>query len=136
MTPAEAINSQIHELERHVLIVTGVLGGLVLIVGIVGWRDLWWGGLVGLLLGLGSFHLLAVTVSNIGVGSGLAGGAAMLLSTLKMLVLFLIVLGIHFFKLVDIVQVLVGLLLSQVGIAAAIMKSMVRKNSGGPHGRT
>lgn len=100
------------------------LGGLMLTTGIV-WRgSFWWGGILGLALGLGSFHLLVAQASRVGMTGGLAAGLTILFSSLKLMGIFLAVLGLHALQLVDLVHVLIGLLLSQVGIAIGIMFAM------------
>lgn len=117
---------RIRDLERNVALSDIVLAGLVLIVGLAGWRKFLWGVPLGMVLGFASFHLLIAQMSRIGSTGGWAIASVVVLSTFKLAGLFLIVLGLHAVQAVDLVQVLVGLLLSQFGIGGGIAWEMRR----------
>lgn len=109
---------------------------LILTIGMVGWHQLWWGTLIGMGLGLGSFHILTITVSSMQPGSSkvlMAKGA--MLSMFKIVGLFLIIWILYGLGL-NLIQVLGGLLSSQLGIvgaAAVIMIDLKKTESGTTH---
>lgn len=117
---------RIRELERNVALTDFAMGAVVLVIGYLVWKRLLWGVPLGMVLGFASFHLLVAQASRLGSTSGWAVGAVVAFSSLKLAGLFLIVLGLYAIQLVDLVQVLVGLLLSQFGVAVGIGWEMRR----------
>ena len=121
-TPVNPVSTagRIHELERNVALADVGLAGATLVIGYLVMKRLYWGVPVGVILGFASFHLLVAQVSRLNAGAGWAVGSVAVLSSLKLAGLFLIVLGLYAVQAVDLVQVLIGLLLSQFGVAGGI----------------
>ena len=111
---------RIHDLERNVAMADFGLAGAAIVIGYLVMKRLYWGVPVGMILGFASFHLLVAQVSRLGAGAGWAVGSVAILASLKLAALFLIVLGLYAVQAVDLVQVLIGLLLSQFGVAGGI----------------
>ncbi len=122
--------------QRTVYLLGLGLSVIILTIGMVGWKQLWWGTLIGMGLGLGSFHILTITVGNMQPGSNrvvMAKGA--MYSMFKIIGLFLIILVLYGLGL-NLIQVLGGLLSSQLGIvgaAAVIMLDLKKSDSGTTH---
>jgi len=117
--------------QRTVYLIGIALSILTLTIGMLGWKKLWWGTLIGMGLGLGSFHILIITMVHLQPGSNkvlMAKGLG--LSMFKIAGLFLIIWALYGLGL-DLLQVLGGLLSSQLGVvgAAAFAMNSPRKDS-------
>lgn len=122
--------------QRTVYLMGLGLSIIILTIGMVGWHQLWWGTLIGMALGLGSFHILAITVSSIQPGSNkVLMAKGVLFSLFKIVGLFLIIWLLYGLGL-NLIQVLGGLLSSQLGIigaAAVIMIDLKKSDPGTTH---
>ncbi|HOY67482.1 MAG TPA: hypothetical protein PLP29_11365 [Candidatus Ozemobacteraceae bacterium] len=122
--------------QRSVYLIGIGLCILLLTIGILGWKKLWWGILIGMALGLGSFHILVVTMGNLSPGSNkVLMAKGLLLSMFKIVGLFLIIWALYGLGL-DLLQVLGGLLSSQLAVVGAAAFAMAAKSSrlqGDPH---
>lgn len=134
----ESIVSQelIARFQRTVYLIGLALNVIILTIGVVGWRQFWWGTLIGMALGLGSFHILTITVSSIQPGSNkVLMAKGVLFSLFKIVGLFLSIWLLYGLGL-NLIQVLGGLLSSQLGIvgaSAVIMIDLKKSDLGTTH---
>ncbi|MBP7633366.1 hypothetical protein KBA41_04305 [Candidatus Ozemobacteraceae bacterium] len=137
MADESAVSQQlIARFQRAVYLMGLGLNILILTIGMVGWHQLWWGMMIGMGLGLGSFHILTITVSSMQSGSNKALMAkGVVLSMFKIIGLFLIIWLLYGLGL-NLIQVLGGLLSSQLGIVGAvavIMSDLKKSETGTTH---
>ncbi|HEY9069135.1 MAG TPA: hypothetical protein VIV61_02705 [Candidatus Ozemobacteraceae bacterium] len=110
--------------QRSVYLIGIGLCILLLTIGILGWKKLWWGILIGMGLGLGSFHILIVTMANLRPSSNkVLMAKGLFLSMFKIAGLFLIIWALYGLGL-DLLQVLGGLLSSQLAVVGAAAFAM------------
>jgi len=132
------IEKKIHDLQFKVVVISAVMGCFIIGIGFAIWGKFYWGWLLGLAMGVFSFHILVATVARLQGSSKWAMGLGFAASSLKIAAM-LIFLGILYRFGVELIHVLGGLLFSQfaiVGAAMTALKKQLPNSSGASNARS
>ncbi len=107
---------------------SGALAIFLLLVGVVGWKVLWFGIPCGIAIGFGSFFILAQTIKTLTAPSKIQALAMVIISSLKLLLLLLLLWLLYRLGF-DMLQLVAGLFLSQLAIFSGIVLTFHRGRS-------
>ncbi len=135
MAEETSIERKILGLQNRVLTFSLFLCLAILSIGFIGWQSFWWGAVIGFAMGVFSFHILVTTVGGLTGDKKAALVKGLVLSMGKIGFLFVALMALNYFG-VPLIQVLGGLLFSQVAVVLATVQILRTPPSGGENGRT
>jgi len=119
------VEEKVRLLIKRVGVASGVLALGLFLIGLIFWKSLWLGIPCGIAIGFGSFFVLAQTVNTLTAPTKIHALFMVILSSLK-LVLLLLALWVCYKIGLDMLQLIVGLFLSQLAIFSGIVLTFHR----------